>query len=292
MENGAKKIPMWRRHIIKVTKYQYPISESGSRISAFYDRVTGRVLHMLATPPPRSVVDINRKIVNVVSPLSKRVFAYQKNFARRVASTEAGRAMAALRYKGVAGLIGANLTAFMILNSHFMKSRSHADGLQRSDRHFIASRYNISRGRLWCVPLSLFNHGDSMMHLAMNCLALSIVGPVVEVGFGAGALVAGFLFTGSVGAVLEMMMGNHWCRGSSAGVSGVFGIGAWAAPAQLLSIWGVMEVRAASLALTLFGVESMIGLFGSHSSDMAHMAHAGGILASLPFLYYLRWLVR
>jgi len=128
------------------------------------------------------------------------------------------------------------------------------------------------------------------MHLMMNCFALSLVGPAIEVAFGASVLVGGFLFTGSVGAILEMMLGNHWCRGSSAGVSGVFGMSALAAPNQILSIWGIMDVRAISLLITVFGVESLIGLFGSHESGMAHVAHAGGILSALPFMYYLKWL--
>ena len=127
------------------------------------------------------------------------------------------------------------------------------------------------------------------MHLMMNCFALSLVGPAIEVAFGASVLMGGFLFTGSVGAILEMMVGNHWCRGSSAGVSGVFGMSALAAPYQLLSVWGIMDVRAMSLLITVFGVESLIGLFGSHESGLAHVAHAGGILAALPFMYYLKW---
>ena len=189
----------------------------------------------------------------------------------------------------MAALLGLNVCAYMFLNSRFMKQRSRSDGLPRVDRHFLASRYNLSHGRFWCVPLSVFNHGDSLFQLIVNCFGLAIVGPAVELACGPGVLVAGFLFAGTLGALAEMAVGNHWCRGSSAGVTGLFGIGAFASPFQILSIWGVWNVRAASLAISLFGIESLLALYGSGRSEMAHVAHATGILSAIPFLYYLRW---
>ena len=279
---------MWRRHVTKVRMFSYnPVANSS--VTNLYDRIGSRVLSLLEAAPSSTVKNLNQSLESKFHPLVGRYRRLEAKIIPKLSSTDFGKAFSSFRYKGVAGLIALNIGAFMTLNSHYMKSRSHVDGLQRSDRHFIASRYNIARGRLWCVPLSLFNHGDSLMHLMMNCFALSLVGPAIEVAFGASVLMGGFLFTGSAGAILEMMLGNHWCRGSSAGVSGVFGMSALAAPYQLLSVWGIMDVRAMSLLITVFGVESLIGLFGSRESGLAHVAHAGGILAALPFMYYLKW---
>ena len=225
-------------------------------------------------------------------PLSRKLQGFQNSFTRNLQGGETARVISSFRYKGVASLIGLNVASFMFLNSHYMKSRSHVDGLPRADRHFIASRYNLAQGRFWCIPLSIFNHGDSLLHLVMNSFGLSMVGPAVELAFGAVPLVAGFLFTGTIGAILEMSMGQHWCRGASAGVTGIFGISAWTIPNQVFSMWGVMDIRAAPLAISIFGIECLIGLLGSESSNMAHVAHAGGILAAIPFLYYMRWFSR
>jgi len=238
------------------------------------------------------MIRINSKVVKTLHPWSSKVLRYQRNITEKFVDNEASRVASSFRYKGVASLVGFNVAAFMFLNSHYMKSRSHVDGLQRSDRHFIASRYNFAQGRIWCIPLSLFNHGDSLMHLFMNSFGLSVVGPAVEIAFGAGPLIAGFLFAGTFGAILEMTVGHHWCRGASAGVTGIFGISAFTVPNQIFSIWGILDVRAAPLAITMFGIEALVGLFGSGNSDMAHVAHAGGILASIPFLYYMRWFGR
>ena len=281
---------MWKHRIRGLRIYtQYPI-QSTDRITSFYDALSVRILKLLDVHPSRSMVQISKNFDSQLRPISIRMQKVLKlGRASRVTHSEIGRAFSAFRYKGVTSLVALNIGAFMVLNSHYMKSRSHSDGLQRSDRHFIASRYNITHGRLWCIPLSLVNHGDSLMHLMMNCFALSVVGPAVEVAFGASVLIGGFLFTGSIGAILEMMMGNHWCRGSSAGVSGIFGMSALAAPHQLLSLWGILDVRALPLAITVFGIESCIGLFGSHQSGMAHVAHAGGLAAALPCMYYLKW---
>ena len=280
---------MWRRQIKRVRTISYNNLQYSSSISTAYDRVGSRILKLLDTAPAPRLRALNQSFERKLTPLISRYSVLESKIVPKLSSSDFGRAFSAVRYKGVTSLIALNIAAFMTLNSHYMKSRSHVDGLQRSDRHFIASRYNLARGRIWCVPLSLFNHGDSLTHLMMNCFALSLVGPAIEVAFGASVLIGGFMFTGSVGAILEMMFGNHWCRGSSAGVSGVFGMSALAAPYQVLSIWGMLDVRAMSLLITLFGVETLLGLFGSHEPSMAHLAHSGGILAALPFMYYLKW---
>lgn len=233
----------------------------------------------------------NAILVSKLQPLVTRGRSVYAKLYRRIESREFRRALAVVKFKGVAGLISANIAAYMLLNSHMMKVRSASDGLSRTDRHFVASRFNLSHFRFWCVPLSIVNHGDSLFHLGMNCFALGLVGPAIEIAFGGAALVGGFIFTGSVGALCELWMGNHWCRGSSGGSAGLFAAGALVAPSQLLSVWGMFDVRAMPLALTVFGIECLFGLLGNHSG-MAHMAHAGGMAAALPFMYYLKWFSR
>jgi membrane associated rhomboid family serine protease len=279
---------MWKRQVTRVRTYTYGPKFTAVGISGFYDSIGSRISHLLQVRPSGTMLKLNQRVQNKLCPAFNQVNKMNK-LAPNISSTEWGRAFSGFRYKGVAGLILLNIGTFMTLNSRYMKSRSHVDGLQRSDRHFIASRYNIERGRVWCVPLSIFNHGDSLMHLIVNCFAFSLVGPAVEMAFGTSVLVSGFIFTGMFGALAEVVMGNHWCRGSSAGTSGIFGLSALAAPQQMVSIWGLMDVRTISLAITIFGVESLIGLFGSNESGLAHMAHAGGLLAAIPFMYYLKW---
>ena len=130
--------------------------------------------------------------------------------------------MSFIRYRGVAALLAANVGAYMILNSQFMKQRSSNDGPPRVDRHFIASRYNLANWRIWSVPFSLFNHGDSLMQLVINCAGLAIVGPAVEMAFGAGVLVSGFLIAGSLGALAEQVVAivEHVAHSAARGARG------------------------------------------------------------------------
>ena len=255
----------------------------------FFSAISDRISTIIASPPPHYLRAFHERIKAKMGPASGFVRPYALA-ANQFATREPLRKFSSsFQYKAVAGLIGANLSAFMLLNSRYMKSRSPADNLPRVDRHFIASKYNVSCGRIWSVPLSLFNHSDSLFRLGMNCVGIALVGPAVELAFGGGVLVSGFLISGSLGAIAEMVFGNHWCRGSSAGVTGVFGMTAFASPHQKVSVWGVWDVRAASLAISLFFIESLLGVFGSSHSEVAHVAHAAGLLSSIPFLYYLRW---
>ena len=247
------------------------------------------MLNILNKPPTHGLKRLNSRVLQGIDPISHKWRSSSAPIIRRFSSPETRGIMSFIRYRGVAALLAANVGAYMILNSQFMKQRSSNDGPPRVDRHFIASRYNLANWRIWSVPFSLFNHGDSLMQLVINCAGLAIVGPAVEMAFGAGVLVSGFLIAGSLGALAEVAIGNHWCRGSSAGVTGLLGIGAFASPFQIVSMWGVWNVRAASLALTIFGFESLVGLFGSKRSEMAHIAHATGILSAIPILYYMRW---
>jgi membrane associated rhomboid family serine protease len=256
------------------------------------DRVTVRIIRILETEPTNNMRIYQRRLTAHLSPLSLRLRGFSRRTGQIPGAEKAMEQFSRLSNRGVTGLIGMNIAAYVLLNSRYMKSRSHVDGLPRSDRHFIASRYNLSHLRLWCIPLSVFNHGDSLMQLMMNCFGLAIVGPAVELAFGPAILVCGFMFTGMLGAIAEVSLGNHWCRGSSGGVTGLLGISSFANPHQILSLWGVMDVRAASLAISIFAFESLVGLLGSSRSEMAHISHATGIAASIPFLYYLRWFIR
>lgn len=243
-------------------------------------------------PPTRGMRSIHDRLSRQLQPVKTRLNHVYARGARIETVDPLRNTFRQVRYKGVTGLIGVNIAAYMLLNSRSMKARSHVDGLPRADRHFIASRYNLAHGRLWSIPLSIFNHGDSLMQLAMNCFGLAIVGPAVELAFGPAVMISGFLLSGTMGAMAEMAIGNHWCRGSSSGVTGLFGMGAFTNPFQVLSLWGVFDVRAASLAISIFGIEMLAGLLASKRSEMAHIAHATGIASSIPILYYLRWFRR
>lgn len=270
-------------------RYQTVFVRLSSRESGFFTVISDRVAAFLASPPPHSM----RALQERFSSKSKRIFDSIRMNARPALRFVDGdtfrKVVAPLRYRAVAGLVGANLGAFMLLNSRYMKTKSRVDNLPRVDRHFIASRYNVVSGRIWCIPLSLFNHSDSMFRLGMNCLGLCLVGPAVELAFGPSVVIGGFLLMGSASAIAETLIGNHWCRGSSAGVTGLLGMGAFAAPNQIVSLWGVWDVRALSVAVSVFLIEGLLGMFGSPRTETAHIAHAVGILTSIPLLYYLRW---
>jgi membrane associated rhomboid family serine protease len=259
---------------------------------AVFDKAISQIQRCIELPPSNRMVSLHDTASTRLYPYSKKASQIYSNLSVRLHASSARDFMKSIRYKAVTGLIGLNICAYMLLNSRSMKTKSQADGLPRSDRHFIASRYNISSGRVWSIPLSLFNHGDSLLKLSMNCIGLALVGPAVEIAFGSGVLLSGFFISGMAGALCEVLFGNSWCRGSSAGVTGLFGMGAFANPYQMLSIWGIMDVRAASLAISIFGFELFSGVFASKRSEMAHIAHAAGLVTSIPILYYLRWFRR
>ena len=276
---------MWRRRVLEVVRY----SNYGSMTDGFFSRWTQRILDVIDSPPFRSLIDLNEQIITRVMPMMRKAKSLGVKPLRHEPFSSIMNTIRPIKYKAVTGLIGLNAFAYMMLNSRAMKTRSQVDGLPRADRHFIASRYNISHGRIWCIPLSVFNHGDSMVKLGMNCFGLALVGPAVELALGPTVLITSFLFSGIIGSLTEVLLGNHWCRGSSAGVTGLFGIGALLAPSQFLSLWGLLNVRAASLAISIFGFEFLAGLFTNRNSEIAHMAHAAGIASAVPILYYLKW---
>ena len=293
------KPQMWRASIPRSSRYKFDLLYFGYLYCRIDPRTRGngdamssiitKVLSILDKPPTPAMNRIHGSFVQSMRPLWINTISSSQTVMRSRYARIAISRFNALKYRGVSTLIGINIGAYMFLNSRYMKTRSSADGLPRSDRHFIASRYNLSQWRVWSVPLSTFNHGDSLMQLIMNCFGLAIVGPAVELAFGPALLISGFMCCSMFGALAEVAIGNHWCRGSSAGVTGLLGISSFANPYQLLSIWGMFDVRAASLVISIFGFESLMGLLSSKRTELAHIAHAGGISAAIPFLYYLRW---
>ncbi len=274
--------------MVKISRVSRDSILSGS----FFSRSIRLVETLLESPPKPWMRKLNNDVTQRLGPVMNKGRLWITKPSDFLAVRGLKQQMSSIRYKGVTGLVGVNILAYMILNSRSMKTRSRADGLPLADRHFIASRYNLSHGRIWALPLSIFNHGDSLLQLGMNCFGLALVGPAVELALGTTVLVASFMCSGMLAALSELLFGNHWCRGSSGGVTGLFALGAFLAPTQIVSFWGVMNVRAGSLAISIFGFEMLAGLFASRNSEIAHIAHATGIASAIPILYYLKWFHR
>ena len=158
----------------------------------------------------------------------------------------------------------------------------------------------LAEGRVWTMFTYMFVHG-SLGHVLVNLLMLWFVGKQVHQIFGGAHFVRIYLFSGVLGAALELAV-RAWLGegtgvplvGASAAVFGLFLVLAVTLPNEVLTalIYFVIPVRARmwTLAMWLLGINLVLGLLslvwaGMPGGNTAYFAHLGGALTGW---YYVR----
>lgn len=136
----------------------------------------------------------------------------------------------------------------------------------------------IALGEVWRAPASLFLHG-SLLHLAVNLLALLDIGRRVERTLGSARLLLAFVATGLAGALASALAHPEAIAlGASGGIFGLFAL-------DLAAVWRVGErpqrtrlAMVAAYAIVALGA----GFFVAGVDNAAHLAgFAAGALIAL-----------
>lgn len=175
-------------------------------------------------------------------------------------------------------------------------------------RHFGLSIDMLARGWVWQLLTFQFLHGG-ILHLALNCLALYMMGRAVEeavgrrdfvrIYFGAGLLGGVFHVFGSLalpdhfGGMLSVGLGKAIHTpviGASAGVCGLMGAYAMLFPHRqitLLLFYILPVTLTAWVMVACMALYDLAGLIKPFDS-VAHGAHLGGTLGGL---IYIKWIL-
>ncbi|MCB9680421.1 MAG: rhomboid family intramembrane serine protease [Alphaproteobacteria bacterium] len=169
-------------------------------------------------------------------------------------------------------------------------------GLNLMTDHFLVSPASWADGRYWTLLTSAFSHA-SIAHLAFNLLALWVFGSEVERVVGARAFVHLYVAGGIVASLGHLL----YCHvtgltapalGASGAVMAIAVVAALCFPRVILLLFFVLPVPQI-IAVGLFVLLDIIGLFSPLDATIAHAAHLGGALYGLVwFRFFLPGYVR
>lgn len=151
----------------------------------------------------------------------------------------------------------------------------------------------VTRGYLWQVVTYQFVHADAI-HILINMLSVWMFGVDLERRWGLVAFTKYYLIVGitaGVATVIVSLLPFPWAENSygavTIGASGaVYGLMmAWAIvfPHRTVHLFGIFPLTARVFVL-IVGVLSMSQAMASSDSNIAHVAHLGGLLAGWLYL--------
>ena len=132
----------------------------------------------------------------------------------------------------------------------------------------------------WRLVTAALVHGG-LLHLALNMLALWMLGPALEERFGKLPFLAMYVVTALAGSVAVPLLGStNWVVGASGAVFGLFGV-----------YLGVQRMvgRVDPQLLIIVGINLAYGFF---VSGIAWQAHVGGLLAGFIIGFGTVWFAR
>ncbi|MGC3959881.1 MAG: rhomboid family intramembrane serine protease [Verrucomicrobiota bacterium] len=161
----------------------------------------------------------------------------------------------------------------------------------------------LSRGYIWQLLTFQFLHAGPL-HLLLNSLGLFSFGFAVEQFLGVKRFLWLYLLSGVLGGLLQVMgqallpglMGSGMVVGASAGLFGLIAAFALMFPEHDLTVYILLvfpvTVSAKVLASVFLGI-SILGMIlqatGIDRSNVAHGAHAGGMLGGWLLLRFFSW---
>ncbi len=180
--------------------------------------------------------------------------------AEGAASVRAPRTTYGARVAARAGLlsyllIGANVAVFVVVNASGLTQTF--DRLQM-DPILVAAQHQYYR-----LLSAAFLH-TGLLHLAMNMIALAVVGPTLEQAFGRWRFLTVYLLAALGGSVAVYLFGNEF-TGVAWASSAIFGVFAATVLALLrvgMDVRWIVTVLAVNLALSFASGISLLGHLG------------------------------
>lgn len=146
--------------------------------------------------------------------------------------------------------------------------------------------FAIQKFQIWRFFTYMFLHGG-LTHLFFNMLGLWLFGSRMEAHWGTRAFAWYYLISGIGGALLYGVFSLAGIQaltpmvGASGAVYGILLAFGLAFPRAVIFVFFIpMPAR---IAVIVFGVISLLGIGGS---NVAHLAHLGGMLTGVAFLWY------
>jgi membrane associated rhomboid family serine protease len=177
-------------------------------------------------------------------------------------------------------LIGANV--FLFLAAAVMPGLVTFFGLRPADV--------VLEGRIWQLATYMFLHGN-VGHVLFNMLALWMFGSDLERDWGTRRFLNFYFFCG-VGAGLcdvtaRLILGDGQIPtiGASGAIYGILLAFGLLYPHRRIYLWFVLPIPARIFALIL-GAIAFLSAFGGRGSNVAHIAHLGGMVFGYFYLRY------
>jgi membrane associated rhomboid family serine protease len=158
-------------------------------------------------------------------------------------------------------------------------------------RYFALSKEGLSDGYVWQLLTFQFLHGG-ILHLVFNLLGIYFFGRPVEERLGKAGLLKVYFAAGTVGGLLQTLLGAIWAEtfgqtvvGASAGVFGLIAAFAMLEPDGVILLFFVLPVRAKYLVVGAAAI-ALFYILVPVPTGVAHAAHLGGLMAGV---VYMRW---
>ncbi|MCD6049859.1 MAG: protease [Verrucomicrobia bacterium] len=171
-----------------------------------------------------------------------------------------------------------------------MKGALSLDGI-RAGKWWQLLTYQALHGGFLYVNWKFLLVG--VVHLSFNCVAIYVMGRVLEPGIGKFGLARVYLVSGVVGGLLHVFVAwvwpDHFNRGvvgASAGACGLVAMFATLFPQEKLKVLLFLVYPATMKADTLLWLMLIISVFGLSDvfqDGIAHAAHLGGMVAGIYF---------
>jgi len=145
--------------------------------------------------------------------------------------------------------------------------------------------FAIQKFQIWRFFTYMFLHGD-FMHIAFNMLGLWLFGSRMEAHWGTRTFAWYYIVSGVGGAILYGVFSLAGVAaltpmvGASGAVYGILLAFGLAFPTAVIFVF--FFPMPARIAVIVFGVISLLGIGGA---NVAHMAHLGGMVTGLAFLW-------
>lgn len=136
----------------------------------------------------------------------------------------------------------------------------------------------------WTVVTYSLVHGDPWA-LALNLFMLLAFGPRVEERWGTKAFTVFYVWCVVGGAVTYAVFAHAGVlAGATAGVFGVMLAYTWLWPREVLYLFGILPVRAATLVVGLTGLSLWLGVYNANVTGAASLAYLGGFAFAILYL--------
>jgi len=156
----------------------------------------------------------------------------------------------------------------------------------------------LRAGRIYELITFQFLHAG-IWHLAGNLLGLYFFGRAAEEMFGSRAMLRLYLFSGTVGGLLQvglaLVFPYHFAGGVVGASAGLFGlIAAFASrspndPITMFLFYVLPVTFPAKVFLLIEAVYSLLGMFNFFGPGVAYAAHFGGMLTGIFFVRGAGW---